>query len=109
MIYMVLKRQTKQLLVVMLDGIRIFFPTCQKTPKIVYARCGCCMSHVVKRLLNGDGVNPNVFELEEDQENDVAKDLELIGAEHDGAMYVSSIHIIGFNYISVPLRIDLEF
>ncbi|KAF5778959.1 hypothetical protein HanXRQr2_Chr12g0553721 [Helianthus annuus] len=27
---------------------------------------------------------PNVFEFEEDQENNVAKELEPIGAEHDG-------------------------
>ncbi|KAF5756105.1 putative glutaredoxin, Thioredoxin-like superfamily [Helianthus annuus] len=51
---------------------------------IVLARRGCCMSHVVKRLLNGHGVNPSVFEFEEDEENDVAKELETIGAEHDG-------------------------
>ncbi|KAI3744902.1 hypothetical protein L1987_57998 [Smallanthus sonchifolius] len=40
---------------------------------IVLARRGCCMSHVVKRLLNGHGVNPSVFEFEEEEEKDVVK------------------------------------
>ncbi|KAI3736066.1 hypothetical protein L6452_15598 [Arctium lappa] len=51
---------------------------------IVVARRGCCMSHVVKRLLNGHGVNPSVFEFEEEEEEDVVKELEMIEAENDG-------------------------
>ncbi|KAL7586192.1 glutaredoxin-C9 [Lactuca sativa] len=51
---------------------------------IVLARRGCCMSHVVKRLLNGHGVNPSVFEFDEGEENDVVKELEMIEAENDG-------------------------
>lgn len=39
---------------------------------IVFARKGCCMSHVVKRLLQGLGANPAVYEVEED---DVVRDL----------------------------------
>ncbi|KAJ9550131.1 hypothetical protein OSB04_014176 [Centaurea solstitialis] len=56
---------------------------------IVVARRGCCMSHVVKRLLNGHGVNPSVFEFEEEEEEDVVKELEtmltmtMIKAEKD--------------------------
>ncbi|KAL4573177.1 hypothetical protein LXL04_019974 [Taraxacum kok-saghyz] len=51
---------------------------------IVLTRRGCCMSHVVKRLLNGHGVNPSVFEFEEAEENDVVKELEMMEAENDG-------------------------
>ncbi|KAJ0052809.1 hypothetical protein Pint_02342 [Pistacia integerrima] len=35
---------------------------------IVFARRGCCMSHVVKRLLLGLGVNPAVYEVDEEDE-----------------------------------------
>lgn len=48
---------------------------------IVLARKGCCMSHVVKRLLISHGVNPSVFEFEEVEEKDVVKELEIITAE----------------------------
>ncbi|KAL8262981.1 hypothetical protein R6Q59_024330 [Mikania micrantha] len=51
---------------------------------IVLARHGCCMSHVVKRLLIGHGVNPSVFEFQEEEENDVVKEIEMIGAGSDG-------------------------
>ncbi|MED6173054.1 Glutaredoxin-C9 [Stylosanthes scabra] len=37
---------------------------------IVFGRRGCCMSHVVNRLLLGLGVNPLVHELEEDDHDD---------------------------------------
>jgi len=48
---------------------------------IVFARRGCCMSHVVKRLLLGLGVNPAVHEVEEKDEVDVVKELESITKE----------------------------
>ncbi|KAK9058582.1 hypothetical protein SSX86_023424 [Deinandra increscens subsp. villosa] len=51
----------------------------------VLARHGCCMSHVVKRLLIGHGVNPSVFEFEEDEENEVVNELRMIDdSELDG-------------------------
>ncbi|KAL2331663.1 hypothetical protein Fmac_019244 [Flemingia macrophylla] len=43
---------------------------------IVIGRRGCCMSHVVKRLLLGLGVNPAVYEVEEKDEAGVATQLE---------------------------------
>ncbi|KAK7401941.1 hypothetical protein VNO78_13819 [Psophocarpus tetragonolobus] len=43
---------------------------------IVIGRRGCCMSHVVKLLLQGLGVNPAVYEVEEKDEATVAKQLE---------------------------------
>ncbi|KAL2328159.1 hypothetical protein Fmac_021586 [Flemingia macrophylla] len=48
---------------------------------IVFARRGCCMSHVVKRLLLGLGVNPAVYEVEEKEEVGVVKELETIVGE----------------------------
>ncbi|EEF44360.1 glutaredoxin-C9 [Ricinus communis] len=45
---------------------------------IVFAKKGCCMSHVVKRLLLGLGVNPPIFEIDEQEEISVLQELELI-------------------------------
>ncbi|OIV99191.1 hypothetical protein TanjilG_19687 [Lupinus angustifolius] len=45
---------------------------------IVFARRGCCMSHVVKSLLHGLGVNPAVHEVEENDEVSVVRELEII-------------------------------
>ncbi|KAF7803400.1 glutaredoxin-C9 [Senna tora] len=42
---------------------------------IVIGRRGCCMCHVVKRLLQGLGVNPPVHEVAEDDEAAVAAQL----------------------------------
>lgn len=51
---------------------------------IVIARRGCCMSHVVKRLLLGLGVNPAVYEVEEKDEEGVATQLEATIRSDDG-------------------------
>ncbi|KAK2665813.1 hypothetical protein Ddye_004387 [Dipteronia dyeriana] len=45
---------------------------------IVFARRGCCMSHVVRRLLLGLGVNPAVHEVDEEDEVGVLDELEMI-------------------------------
>ncbi|XP_042486545.1 glutaredoxin-C9-like [Macadamia integrifolia] len=42
---------------------------------IVFGRRGCCMCHVVKRLLVGLGVNPAVFEVDEQDEAPVIDEL----------------------------------
>ncbi|GAB2274761.1 Glutaredoxin-C9 [Dionaea muscipula] len=47
---------------------------------VVTGRRGCCMSHVVKRLLLGLGVNPAVYEVDEDDEKDVLNELKMITA-----------------------------
>ncbi|KAK7412394.1 hypothetical protein VNO78_03851 [Psophocarpus tetragonolobus] len=45
---------------------------------VIIGRRGCCMSHVVKRLLQGLGVNPPVYEVvDEDHEAAVALHLSL--------------------------------
>ncbi|KHN08482.1 Glutaredoxin-C9 [Glycine soja] len=35
---------------------------------VIIGKRGCCMCHVVKRLLQGLGVNPPVYEVDEDHE-----------------------------------------
>ncbi|XP_028798472.1 glutaredoxin-C9-like [Neltuma alba] len=53
---------------------------------IIIGRRGCCMCHVVKRLLQGLGVNPPVYELHDDHEaNKVAGELsKKLFADFDG-------------------------
>ncbi|KAL5576671.1 hypothetical protein UlMin_018370 [Ulmus minor] len=42
---------------------------------IVFGKRGCCMCHVVKRLLLGHGVNPRVFEVDDDGEAAVLEEI----------------------------------
>ncbi|PIN15619.1 Glutaredoxin [Handroanthus impetiginosus] len=52
---------------------------------VVFARPGCCMCHVVKLLLHGHGVNPSIFDVDEQNESDVINELsEIIGGEGSG-------------------------
>ncbi|TKY71761.1 Glutaredoxin-C9 protein [Spatholobus suberectus] len=48
---------------------------------VIIGRRGCCMCHVVKRLLQGLGVNPPVYEVDEDHEAVVARQLSTPGTE----------------------------
>lgn len=48
---------------------------------IVFVRRGCCMTHVVKHLLQGLGVNPTVYKIDEQDENDFIGELQTIDAE----------------------------
>ncbi|ESQ34003.1 hypothetical protein EUTSA_v10009080mg [Eutrema salsugineum] len=48
---------------------------------IVIGRRGCCMCHVLKKLLLGLGVNPAVHEIDEESEDEVMSELEKIGVE----------------------------
>ncbi|CAA6665792.1 unnamed protein product [Spirodela intermedia] len=50
-----------------------------ENPVLILSRGGCCMCHVVKRLLLGLGVNPVVCELDEDREEAAVME-ELTGA-----------------------------
>ncbi|XP_010327036.1 glutaredoxin-C9-like isoform X2 [Solanum lycopersicum] len=45
---------------------------------IVVAIRGCCMCHVVKNLLLGLGVNPTIFEVNNEDEDDVKTELSII-------------------------------
>ncbi|KAK4342310.1 hypothetical protein RND71_038126 [Anisodus tanguticus] len=51
---------------------------------IIMGRRGCCMSHVVKRLLQCLGANPAIYEIEEEDENEVVDELENIVAGGGG-------------------------
>ncbi|KAH6775241.1 hypothetical protein C2S52_012802 [Perilla frutescens var. hirtella] len=45
---------------------------------VVFARRGCCMCHVVKLLLHGHGVNPSIFDVDEQNEGEVTDELSKI-------------------------------
>ncbi|GAV75954.1 Glutaredoxin domain-containing protein [Cephalotus follicularis] len=64
---------------------------------IVFARRGCCMSHVVKLLLLGLGVNPAVCEIDEEDEVGVLDELETInkGDGSDKKVQFPSVFIGG--------------
>lgn len=51
---------------------------------IVFGRRGCCMCHVVKRLLLGLGANPAVFEVDEDDEAGVVDQMSRIAGTEGG-------------------------
>ncbi|KAG5579164.1 hypothetical protein H5410_049791 [Solanum commersonii] len=46
---------------------------------IVFRRRGCCMSHVIKRLLQCLGANLVMYDIEEKYENEAITELEDIG------------------------------
>ncbi|WOG98708.1 hypothetical protein DCAR_0418052 [Daucus carota subsp. sativus] len=62
---------------------------------IVFGKSGCCMIHVVTRLLQGQGVNPAVYEIEEKDENDVVSQLQQIGAGKDEKVQLPAVFIGG--------------
>ncbi|QCD87675.1 glutaredoxin-C9-like [Vigna unguiculata] len=62
---------------------------------IVFARRGCCMSHVVKRLLLGLGVNPAMHEVEEKDEVAVIRELEAIVGSNENSMQFPAVFIGG--------------
>ncbi|GMI77643.1 hypothetical protein like AT1G28480 [Hibiscus trionum] len=47
------------------DGVKKLV---EENAVVVFGRRGCCMCHVVMRLLLGHGVNPVIFEVEEGKE-----------------------------------------
>lgn len=62
---------------------------------IVFGRSGCCMTHVVKRLLQSLGVNPAVYEVEEKDELGVARELETIDGKKQGKVQFPVVFIGG--------------
>nr|UOI39553.1 Glutaredoxin (GRX) family protein [Betula platyphylla]UVJ47664.1 glutaredoxin family protein [Betula platyphylla] len=67
---------------------------------IVFGRRGCCMCHVVRRLLQGLGVNPTVSEVDEKDEAAVTKELSRmtgVDGEHldDGRVQFPAIFVGG--------------
>ncbi|KDP24071.1 hypothetical protein JCGZ_25728 [Jatropha curcas] len=84
-----------------LKGSRNMANLVQENAIIVFARRGCCMSHVVKRLLLGLGVNPPIYEIDEDDEAGVLQELEIIvgggnsGADDDKKVLFPAVFIGG--------------
>ncbi|OIV92014.1 hypothetical protein TanjilG_20944 [Lupinus angustifolius] len=68
---------------------------------IVFGRCGCCMSHVVKRLLQGLGANPAVYEVEEKDEVDFAKELEAIVGKNNIGNDGKEIKVVQFPVVFI--------
>eukprot|EP00262_Sarcandra_glabra_P014994 TRINITY_DN4534_c0_g4_i2.p1 TRINITY_DN4534_c0_g4~~TRINITY_DN4534_c0_g4_i2.p1 ORF type:complete len:135 (+),score=11.35 TRINITY_DN4534_c0_g4_i2:341-745(+) len=64
-----------------------------ENPVLVFGRSGCCMCHVVKHLLQGLGVNPSVYEVEEEEE--VAAIQEFLGNSGDLRPQFPSVFIGG--------------
>ncbi|CAA2988161.1 glutaredoxin-C9-like [Olea europaea var. sylvestris] len=52
---------------------------------VVFARRGCCMCHVVKLLLHGHGVNPTLFDVDEQNEAAVMNELSKIITAEEGS------------------------
>ncbi|KAI3465786.1 hypothetical protein Pfo_022449 [Paulownia fortunei] len=70
----------------------------QENAVIVFARRGCCMSHVVKRLLQGLGANPAVYEVEEGCEDNIVHELraaDTCGGGKEGVMQFPVVFIGG--------------
>ncbi|XP_015055329.1 glutaredoxin-C9-like [Solanum pennellii] len=61
-----------------------FKKTVTENAVIVFRRRGCCMSHVIKRLLQCLGANPVMYDIEEKYENEAIIELENIGKSVGG-------------------------
>ena len=59
----------------------------------VFAQSGCCMTHVVRRLLLGLGVNPTVYDIDDKQY--VVDELRKLGVEGGGGMSFPAVFIGG--------------
>ncbi|KAL8511542.1 hypothetical protein ACS0TY_018085 [Phlomoides rotata] len=72
---------------------------------VVVARRGCCMCHVVKLLLHGHGVNPSIFDVDEQNEADLIKELSTINgagkstAPQFPAVFVGGAHLGGLEAV----------
>ncbi|KAK6917623.1 Glutaredoxin [Dillenia turbinata] len=63
---------------------------------IVFGKRGCCMCHVVKRLLLGLGVNPAVFEINDEDEAEVIAELfAIVGGGDDGGLQLPAVFVGG--------------
>ncbi|XP_023518390.1 glutaredoxin-C9-like [Cucurbita pepo subsp. pepo] len=67
---------------------------------VVLARRGCCMSHVLKLLLLGHGVNPAVFAVGEEEEPGIAGEIGRLAAAsgedgNDGSVHFPVVFVGG--------------
>ncbi|XP_074588654.1 glutaredoxin-C7-like [Curcuma longa] len=65
----------------------------RENPVVIFSRQGCCMSHVMKRLLAAVGTHPTSIELEEAEEEAAAA----VAAGSSGlpALFVSGVAVGG--------------
>ncbi|CAN0896755.1 GRXC9 [Linum grandiflorum] len=66
---------------------------------VVVARRGCCMTHVIKRLLLCLGVNPPVFEVDGDDEGKVLKELQAAAGEETVAVVQLPAVFVGGKFL----------
>lgn len=62
---------------------------------VVFGKRGCCMSHVVKRLLHGHGANPAAREFGDEEEAAVVGELERIAGGGGGGVQLPAVFIGG--------------
>ncbi|KAK6919648.1 Glutaredoxin [Dillenia turbinata] len=62
---------------------------------IVFGKSGCCMTHVVKRLLLTLGVNPAVCDFDKNDEETMIKELGTISGSGDGQVQFPVVFIGG--------------
>ncbi|CAJ1939158.1 unnamed protein product [Sphenostylis stenocarpa] len=75
----------------------IMFKMVSENPVIVIGTRGCCMCHVVQKLLQGLGVNPPVYEVDEGDQSDVAQELsrKIVGGGDDGGVQFPAVFVGG--------------
>ncbi|KAL2321113.1 hypothetical protein Fmac_030082 [Flemingia macrophylla] len=66
-------------------------------PVMVIGTRGCCMCHVVQKLLQGLGVNPPVYEVDEGDEAAVADELsrKIVGGDDGGRVHFPAVFVGG--------------
>lgn len=82
-----------------MDDVR---KTVAESAVVVVARKGCCMSHVAKRLLQGLGANPAVYEVDERYEDDVVAELrtaDAAGLGKDGPSVQLPVVFVGGRWL----------
>lgn len=62
---------------------------------IVFGKRGCCMCHVVKLLFQGQGVNPTVYEVDEDEEATIVRELEAVPGGGEGPLQFPAVFVGG--------------
>lgn len=62
---------------------------------VVFGKRGCCMSHVVNRLLQGHGANPAVREFGDEEEAAVVGELERISGGGRGVVQFPAVFVGG--------------
>ncbi|XP_021765996.1 glutaredoxin-C9-like [Chenopodium quinoa] len=75
----------------------------KKNPVIVFGKRGCCMCHVVRKLLLGLGVNPPVFEIDSSNANEslLINSLSKFVVNNNGGKNNNSVNTLQFPLVFV--------